>query len=69
MLNQEAHLTFIGEKCGTLLVRDNTMRLYAADLETGTMTELTFCGLVNRWNVVPFEIYWPQHSSNRVCSS
>ncbi|KAK1686487.1 hypothetical protein QYE76_047335 [Lolium multiflorum] len=59
MPNQEAQLTFIGEKCGTLLVRDSTMRLYAADLETGMMTELTFCGLVNRWNVVPFEIYWP----------
>ncbi|KAM0824680.1 hypothetical protein ACQ4PT_070036 [Festuca glaucescens] len=44
-----AHLTFIGEKCGTLLARDNTMRMYAADIETGTMTELTFCGKVNRW--------------------
>ncbi|KAM0824681.1 hypothetical protein ACQ4PT_070037 [Festuca glaucescens] len=60
-----AHLTFIGEKCGTLLARDNTVRMYAADVETGTMTKLTFCGQVNRWNVVPFEIYWPSTFSCR----
>jgi hypothetical protein len=49
----------IGEKAGTLLVRDTHMRMYAVDLGTGRMKELTFCGQVNRWKVVPFEIYWP----------
>jgi hypothetical protein len=56
---EAAQLTLIGEKAGTLLVRDTHMRMYAVDLGTGRMKELTFCGQVNRWKVVPFEIYWP----------
>ncbi|XBI13462.1 hypothetical protein VPH35_140191 [Triticum aestivum] len=56
---EEMHLTFLAEKNGTLLVKDNSMNLYAADLRTGVMKSLMYCGKVTYWKVVPFEIYWP----------
>ncbi|XBI41560.1 hypothetical protein VPH35_126012 [Triticum aestivum] len=53
------HLTFLGEKGGTVVVRDNYMNFYTADLETGVMEKLIYHGRVSRWMFMPFEIYWP----------
>ncbi|XBI13467.1 hypothetical protein VPH35_140196 [Triticum aestivum] len=55
---QEMYLTPLGEKGGTLLVKDNWMNVYAVDLKTGVMKSLASCGQINR-KIVPFELYWP----------
>ncbi|VAI92955.1 unnamed protein product [Triticum turgidum subsp. durum] len=53
------HLTFLGEKGGMVVVRDNYMDFYAADLETGVMEKLMYHSCVSRRMFIPFEIYWP----------
>ncbi|XBI04130.1 hypothetical protein VPH35_132468 [Triticum aestivum] len=57
--SQEMHLTFLGEKGGTMLIKDkvNWMNVYAVDLKTGVMKSLA-CGRISR-KIVPFELYWP----------
>ncbi|XBI41559.1 hypothetical protein VPH35_126011 [Triticum aestivum] len=56
---EEMHLTLLGEKSGTLFVKDNCMNVYAVDLKTGVMKSLTYHGKVTHGKVVPFETYWP----------
>lgn len=56
---EEMHLTLLGEKSGTLFVKDNCMNVYAVDLKTGVMKSLTYHGKVTHGKVVPFEIYSP----------
>uniref|UniRef100_A0A8I6Z0N6 F-box domain-containing protein n=1 Tax=Hordeum vulgare subsp. vulgare TaxID=112509 RepID=A0A8I6Z0N6_HORVV len=56
---ERLHLTFLGEKGGTVVVRDNYMNFYIADLETGVMEKLKYHGHVSRQMFIPFEIYWP----------
>ncbi|XBI42579.1 hypothetical protein VPH35_126891 [Triticum aestivum] len=56
---ERMHLTFLGEKGGTLVIRDNYMNLYAADLESGDMEKLMYRGRVSQRMFIPFDIYWP----------
>jgi hypothetical protein len=49
----------VGEKSGTLLIKDSRGNMYVADLETGTMEEVAarLCDPVS--TAIPFEIDWP----------
>jgi hypothetical protein len=48
------YLTFLGEKGGVLLLRDNHDRMYAVDLNTGVMHELVSCGRISRTRLFLF---------------
>lgn len=55
--------TCLGQNSGTLLVKDNHRRVYAADIKTGVMHEVTgkwprTCNL-RRSKTVPVEMDWP----------
>ncbi|KAF7026131.1 hypothetical protein CFC21_038260 [Triticum aestivum] len=51
----------LGEKNGTLLIKDDQQRVYAVSVKTGVMQEVADCprGGVGRREIVPLEIDWP----------
>jgi hypothetical protein len=62
------HLSFLGEKGGVLILKDNYMHFYTVDLKTGVMQELMYCGRISRTKVVPFEMDWPMFFVSRLGS-
>ncbi|XBI04133.1 hypothetical protein VPH35_132471 [Triticum aestivum] len=56
---ERMHLTFLAEKGGMLLVKDNKKNVYVADLKTGVMEWLMYHNHVTGQKIVPYEIYWP----------
>ncbi|KQK16831.1 hypothetical protein BRADI_1g30891v3 [Brachypodium distachyon] len=60
-------LILLGEKCGTLIVKDNHRHVYAADLETGTMEELIDYGEISYLSKLePFGMDWPTSFTSRL---
>jgi hypothetical protein len=62
------YLSFLGEKGGVLILKDNCRHFYAVDLKTGVMQELMYCGRISRTKVVPFEMDWPTFFVSRLGS-
>ncbi|XBI69181.1 hypothetical protein VPH35_048284 [Triticum aestivum] len=58
---KETQLCALREKCGTLLISDNNMHVYTANLETRTMEEVVdwHQGPFVPSNAMPLEIDWP----------
>ncbi|KAE8799234.1 hypothetical protein D1007_25360 [Hordeum vulgare] len=73
---QDVVYTCLGEKSGTLLVKDNHGHAYAADVKTGVMQEVTRiphkCN-ISRKKVAPLDMDWPAFLVSRlgiaICSS
>uniref|UniRef100_A0ACD6AF54 Uncharacterized protein n=1 Tax=Avena sativa TaxID=4498 RepID=A0ACD6AF54_AVESA len=62
------YLSFLGEKGGMLLLKDNHRHFYAVDLKTGVMRELMDCGRISSAKVVPFEMDWQTFFVSRLGS-
>ncbi|VAI80860.1 unnamed protein product [Triticum turgidum subsp. durum] len=53
-------LTLLGDKSGTMLLKDSQKQIYMADLETGVTEELTNClDGFNRRKIILLEMDWP----------
>ena len=61
--------TFLGEKNGTLLIKDDHYHVYTVDVNTGVMMEVTDWPqlfILNRKRTVPLEMDWPTFFASRL---